>query len=186
MTATSARLRAEINPQGSPTTYRFEYIPLAAYEANLKEAKEPFTGAGKVPLSGSAGAGSGSFDTEVFQSASKLTPATVYRYRAVATNASGPTIGPERTLGTEEATNVFRLLDSRGWEMVSPADKNGGEIGAPETIFGGGEFQAATDGQSLTYSSIYSFAGGRERLPAPNTSRPGAALAGDPEHHRPP
>jgi hypothetical protein len=160
VTATSARLRAEINPQGSPTTYRFEYITLAAYEANLKEAKEAFAGAGKVPISGSANAGSGSVDVEVFQSASKLTPASVYRYRVLATNSSGTTIGPERTLGTEEATNVFHLLDNRGWEMVSPLDKNGGEIGAPETIFGGGAFQAATNGQSLTYSSADSFAAG--------------------------
>jgi hypothetical protein len=165
VTATSARLRAEINPQASPTTYRFEYIPLGAYEANLKEAKEPFRGASKVPLSGSANVGSGSVDVEVFQSASKLTPATVYRFRAVATNSSGTTIGPERTLGTEEATNVFRLLDERGWEMVSPVDKNGGEVQAPEAIFGGGTFQAAANGQSLTYSSADSFAGGKGAPP---------------------
>ena len=73
-----------------------------------------------MPLSGSANVGSGSFDTEVFQSASKLTPATVYRFRAVATNSNGTSTGPERSLGTEEASNVFKLLDSRGWEMVSP------------------------------------------------------------------
>jgi hypothetical protein len=156
VTATSARLRAEINPNGASTTYRFEYITLATYEANVKEAKEPFTGASKVPLSGSANA----LETEVKQSASKLTPATVYRYRVVATNANGTTPGPERTLGTEEATNAFSLPDGRGWEMVSPADKNGGEIQAPEAIFGGGVFQAAASGQSLTYSSADSFAGG--------------------------
>jgi hypothetical protein len=165
VTATSARLRAEINPNGLATTYRFEYITLAAYEANLKEAKEAFSGASKVPLSGSASVGSGSLDVEVFQSASKLTPATVYRFRAVAANANGTTQGPERTLGTEEATNVFRLLDERGWEMVSPLDKNGGEIQAPATIFGGGDFQAEANGQSLTYSSLYSFAGGQGAPP---------------------
>jgi hypothetical protein len=165
VTATSARLRAEINPNGASTTYRFEYISLAAYEANVKAAKESFTGASKVPLSGSASVGSGSFGVEVFQSASKLSPSTVYRYRAVATNASGTTIGPERSLGTEEATNVFKLLDNRGWEMVSPVDKNGGEIQAPEAIFGGGVFQAAANGQSLTYSSADSFAGGKGAPP---------------------
>ena len=165
VTATSARLRAEINPNGLPTTYRFEYITLAAYEANLKEAKEPFTGAGKAPLSGSASAGAGSFEVEVFQSAGKLLSATLYRYRVVATNSVETATGPERTLGTEEATNVFKLLDNRGWEMVSPVDKNGGEIQASEAIFGGGAFQAAANGQSLTYSSADSFAGGKGAPP---------------------
>jgi hypothetical protein len=165
VTATSARLRAEINPQGLPTTYRFEYIALTAYEANVKAAKDPFTGASRQPLSGAVSIGSGEAPVEVFQSASKLSPATAYRYRVVATNSAETATGPERSLGTEEATNVFNLLDNRGWEMVSPLDKNGGEIQAPEGIFGGGTFQAAANGQSLTYSSADSFAGGQGAPP---------------------
>jgi hypothetical protein len=157
VTATSANLRAEINPGGAPTTYRFDYLTLAAYEANLEAAKEGFAGASKAPLSGAASAGGSSADTLVTQHVGSLKAATVYRFRVVATNKEGTATGPERTLGTEEATNAFALLDSRGWEMVSPVAKNGGAISAPETIFGGGVFQAAADGQSLTYSSADSF-----------------------------
>lgn len=156
VTASSANLRAEISPNGAPSTYHFDYLTQAQYEANLKAAKEPFAGAAKAPPSGSAPFKA----TESVQHISDLNPATFYRFRAVASNALGTTNGPERGLGTQEATNAFHPLDDRGWEMVSPIDKNGGAIQAPETIFGGGVFQAAPNGQSLTYSSADSFAGG--------------------------
>lgn len=49
------------------------------------------------------------------------------------------------------------LPDGRGWEMVSPVDKNGGSVAPPEGIGGGGVLQAAADGQSVTYGSTASF-----------------------------
>jgi hypothetical protein len=52
----------------------------------------------------------------------------------------------------------FTLPDGRGWEMVSPVDKNGGSIQGPGGIFGGGVLQAAAAGSSVTYSSSSSFA----------------------------
>jgi hypothetical protein len=165
VTATSANLRTQINPGAQATTYRFDYITLAAYEANVGAAKDPFTGAAKAPSSGSASAGSGSLLVERTQHVAGLAPSTLYRFRAVATNPSGTATGPTRTLGTEAPTNAFALLDNRGWEMVSPVDKNGGAIQPPETIFGGGAFQAAADGQSLTYSSADSFAGAQGAPP---------------------
>jgi hypothetical protein len=54
--------------------------------------------------------------------------------------------------------SALTLPDGRGWEMVSPIEKNGGEIQLPTTIFGGGVLQAAADGNSITYSSKASFA----------------------------
>jgi Tol biopolymer transport system component len=162
VTATSANLRAEINPGEAPATYRFEYLTLAAYEANAGAAKDPFTGASKAPLSGPATVKAG----ELTQHIAKLTPATPYRFRVVASNEAGTTTGSPRPFGTEEATNAFVLLDNRGWEMVSPTDKNGGAIQPPEEIFGGGAFQAAADGQSLTYSSADSFGAGAQGAPA--------------------
>ena len=45
------------------------------------------------------------------------------------------------------------LPDGRGWEMVSPVDKNGGAITAAGSVAGGGVLQAAADGDSVTYSS---------------------------------
>ena len=157
VTATSADLRVEINPGGAPTTYRFQYLTLSAYEANLAAAKDPFAGALSAPPGGEGSVGSGSVPVERTQHIAKLSPSTLYRFRATATNEAGTTKGPVRFLGTEEPTNAFALLDNRGWEMVSPLDKGGGAVGSPEAIFGGGVFQAASNGQSITYSSADSF-----------------------------
>ncbi len=161
VTATSANLKANIGSGGASTTYRFDYLTQAAYEANFKAAKDPFAGAATAPLSGSAPAVS-----FVTQHLGSLIPETTYRFRAVATNSQGTTTGPERSLGTEAPTNAFALLDGRGWEMVSPLDKNGGAIQSPESISGGGVFQAAANGQSLTYSSADSFGEGAQGAPA--------------------
>ncbi len=152
VTATSANLRAEIDPGGSTTRYRFEYLTEAAYLAN----GETFAGAARIPSSGEAivpGAG-----VAAFQHLAGLTPSTPYRYRVVATNSAlEATVGPALFLATEEPTNQFPPIDGRGWELVSPVDKAGGAVGAPESIFGGGVFQAAADGDSFTFSSTSSF-----------------------------
>jgi hypothetical protein len=52
------------------------------------------------------------------------------------------------------------LPDKRGWELVSPIDKNGGDVAPPEALAGGGALQAASQGGLITYSSATSFAGG--------------------------
>jgi hypothetical protein len=59
---------------------------------------------------------------------------------------------------TAPAASALTLPDGRGWEMVSPVEKNGGEVQLPGTIFGGGVLQAAPDGGSITFSSKASFA----------------------------
>ena len=53
VTASSAQLRALIDSEGA-ATYHFDYLTQAAYEANLKAAKDPFAGASRVPLTGEA------------------------------------------------------------------------------------------------------------------------------------
>ncbi len=153
VTANAANLRAEINPEGASTTYRFEYLTQAAYEA----AGDSFAGASLAPPSGSAPLGSGSTAFAVVQHVGSLAPETAYRYRVRASNGSGTVFGEERVLSTTAPTNVFPPIDGRGYELVSPADKNGGAVGAPESIFGGGDFQAAAGGDSFTFSSSSSF-----------------------------
>ena len=72
--------------------------------------------------------------------------------------ASGVTRGPDPLADApSEPTAVFSLPDDRGWEMVSPIDKNGGEIQGFDGIFGGGVLQAAAQGGAVTYSSTSSF-----------------------------
>ena len=141
---TSADLRAEINPQGQPTTYIFEYTTDANYRA------KGFAGATKIPATGiSIGGGT------VLQHTSGLEPETTYRFRAVAQQPGRR----DRSASSPPAKlePVFSLPDARGWEMVSPVDKNGGGIQSFGENFGGGVIQAAAQGGAVTYTSSSSF-----------------------------
>ncbi len=172
VTATSAVLRTEINPQGSSTRYRFEYLPLTAYEANRSAGGEGFEGARAVPSPAGSPLGSGSFPVLAFfvltAPGNPLSPATPYRYRVVASSEAGTAISPARGFRTESAGSAAGLPDGRAWEMVSPIDKGGGAIAAPGGLFGGGEIQAASGGGGLTYGSATAFA---DPLSAPPVSQ---------------
>jgi hypothetical protein len=166
--ATSARLRAEIAPEGLPTTYHFLYLTEAAYLANLGAGREAFAGATKAP----AGADPATTGAPVVQVITGLAAETAYRFLVVAANSAAPpggTLGPERTLTTQAFGGAPLLADGRGWEMVSPVDKNGGQIQGPGGVSGGGVFQAAAGGGSITYGSTASF--GPEAAGAPRASQ---------------
>jgi hypothetical protein len=169
VTATGVDLHAEVNPNGFDTGARFEYITLAVYQANLNAVppRDVFTGASRFPSGIPAPLGSGSVDVEFSRHIGGLKAATAYRYRVSATSTT-TTVGPTRAFTTQESIPVFSLPDGRGWEMVSPVDKNGGEIQAAGDNFGGGVLQASADGTAVTYSSASSFAGGEG---APGTSQ---------------
>lgn len=156
VTASSANLHAEVSPEGSPAFYRFEYLSEAAYEAD----GGGFAGSARMPAGSEAFLGSSSSSLEALQHVSGLAPATAYVYRIVATNGEGPSEGAAHRLRTEEVTPSFSLLDDRAWEMVSPAEKNGGSIAAPGQLHGGGDLQAAEGGGAVAFSSAASFAEG--------------------------
>jgi hypothetical protein len=144
----AANLRAEIEDNGLATTYLFEYTTEARFRT------EGFIGATKVPQTGvSIGTGL------VLQHLDQLTPDTAYRFRVVAVNNPGTTVGETRSLRTDQLAPTFSLPDDRGWEMVSPFDKNGGEIQGVGANHGGGVLQAAAQGAQVTYTSASSFAG---------------------------
>jgi hypothetical protein len=169
VSASSATLHGEVNPNAASTTYRFEYITDNAYQENISSAKEPFTGATRAPAGGSAQVGSGSTYVVVFQHLSALRSGTKYHYRLAATNASGPTLGSPLSFTTQEISGAFQLPDGRGYEMVSPVEKNGGAIQAAEQIHGGGVLIAAAAGGAITYTSSSSF--GEEAEGAPPGSQ---------------
>ncbi len=75
------------------------------------------------------------------------------------------------------APAIAALPDGRGWEMVSPAQKNGGQVDPPGALAGGGVLQAAADGESVTWGSAASFGEGAEGAPPASQyiSRRGAA-----------
>jgi hypothetical protein len=81
ITATRAQLEGTVNPNGSATTYHFEYGPTAVYGSSTPAAD---AGAG-------TGTVSGSFDLK------DLTPGSVHHCRIVATNAGGTVTGADTT-----------------------------------------------------------------------------------------
>lgn len=67
-------------------------------------------------------------------------------------------------LGALVPATATALPDNRAWELVSPLDKNGGQVSAPGSPTGG-VLQAAAAGATTTYSSTSSFAGGGQGAP---------------------
>jgi hypothetical protein len=162
VTAKSAVLEAEINPEGEATTYRFEY-------GTADCASNPCTA---VPVT-EGNVGSGSSTVKVVQEVEALIPSTTYHFRVVANNASGPAASLDRTFNTyappSQNTNcpnqAFRtglsatLPDCRAYEMVSPVDKNGGDITTVcnSRCFRTAFNQSSLDGNKITYSSYKAF-----------------------------
>jgi DNA-binding beta-propeller fold protein YncE len=163
-------LKASINPEGFTTTYRFQYTTEADFEA------QGFAGAlSTTPVSvGSSGDRS---EHAVSAELEGLTPGTAYRWRVVAVNSSGDTTSADHALITYRAPVSMpdpcpnaalrteasaQLPDCRAYEMVSPVDKNGGDIVSNLSGFGdpGGYVRASADGERLTYGVAFaSFAG---------------------------
>jgi hypothetical protein len=162
VTSGSATLNGEVNPEGSSTTCDFEYVTDAHFKA------EGFTSSALAGCEPDPGSGS-AFVT-VAKHVSALKSNTTYHYRVTATG-EGTTTGPSPTFTTQETGAAFKLPDARGWELVSPVDKNGGAIQGPEASHGGGVLQAAATGVGeITYSSAASF-GGHEAAGAPPASQ---------------
>ncbi|MCW2989066.1 MAG: hypothetical protein JWM24_2004 [Solirubrobacterales bacterium] len=151
VSAESATLLAQINPLGDATSYHFEFLTEAAYQANLQAELDPFTGAAQAPLQ-PAPLGAGNADVAVSQHLQGLVPRTVYRYRVVVANAvseanGGPFPSPVHAF-TTQTPGALSLPDHRAWELVSPADKHGARlngIGAVSVV------QAAASGGAISY-----------------------------------
>jgi hypothetical protein len=145
VSATSATLRAKIDPQNEePSTFRFEY-DTSAYESSAAHGH-----AAPSPEGGVA-AGFGGIVVEAHIQG--LQPGATYHYRVVASSAGGGVAyGEDRSFTTQQAGGEFALPDNRMWEMVSPQNKHGAQI---EPITGqGGLVEAAAAGGALTYVTI--------------------------------
>jgi hypothetical protein len=141
LTRESAELTAEINPEGSDTTYHFEWGTSIAYGNSVPiPAQDIGSQAGDVAVS--------QVITELNANATYPT----YHWRVVATNANATTTGADHTF--TYAPSIPELPDGRAYEMVTPPDKNG-------ALLNGGLLQAApdisADGSRLMLSSIQCF-----------------------------
>ena len=81
---TAATLTGTVDPNGTATTYRFEYGTTTAYGLQTAERD----------------AGAGADGAAVEAPLAVLTPGTTYHYRAVATSAAGTARGADRTFRT--------------------------------------------------------------------------------------
>ena len=146
--ATAVKLNAQVDPGGAETTYHFEY-DTSPYTTSAPHGQS-------TPESPSIGADNSLHPaTAAIQG---LQPDTTYHYRIVATNSQSPaggTDGPDQTFTTETTGGEFALPDGRGYELVSPSQKDGAEVlgigGGGFTLAAGGATEASEDGTSVTY-----------------------------------
>lgn len=146
-------LSARVDPEGSSSTYFFEYGTSVAY--------------GSVTASESVGAGSEGVG--VLVDVGGLQPGTLYHFRVVVRNASGETgDGVDATFSTFPVV-ASGLPDGRFYELVSPAEPGNITVYQP---FADGEtaentffssyraVRAAADGGALAYIAAPSPEGG--------------------------
>ncbi len=126
-TATGATLRGVINPNGAQTTYHFEYGLTTAYGFR-SPTFEAAAGKERIPL-------------YVSQVIGGLQAGATYHYRLVAQNAAGSEAGLDKTFVVPVSVSGG---PNRSYELVSPADKAGGDI---EPRY----FQASEDGNTIAF-----------------------------------
>jgi hypothetical protein len=144
--SSSATLNVMVNPNNAPTSVHFEYGRCSGgTESCSSSAFESSTTPKAI--------GSGDSPVGVEPHVQGLAPGTVYHYRVIASSeiAAGVSEEFEAKEGTftTQSPGEFSLIDGRGWEMVSQAQKEGALIygfGEPQGIL-----QAAAQGGAMTY-----------------------------------
>jgi DNA-binding beta-propeller fold protein YncE len=159
VSATAADLHGEINPNGDPVSYHFEYLTEAAYQAD----GEAFTGPEEPALApvpdGAVAAGEASQSLPATH-ITGLAASTAYRYRLLASSHCEPgepaktcvVAGAVIAFSTQGPGGPLVLPDNRGWELVSPPDKHGALI-LPMAELEGRAVQASAAGDALTYGA---------------------------------
>jgi hypothetical protein len=136
VTATSATIEAQVNPNDLDTHVRVEYgAEAGAYTQSTPASDIGSEGTVQAPTIELSGLASGS----------------VYHYRVVAENVLGEGAeavdSPDHTLTTQTAS-ALTLPDDRGWELVSPPAKHGAIIHGPSGL---DTLQAAASGNAISY-----------------------------------
>jgi hypothetical protein len=177
--AEEATLSAQGNPLGLAATAVIEYVEDAKYqltgfaEALTAPASELDYGAGETMQARSV-------------TLTGLTPATTYHWRLHVRNGVPPQglvcprNGKEPCPANEHTFRTFGasigvLGDGRAWELVSPPQKNGAEVGTPYLASGAFEdrgpriLASSGSGEAATYTSFTSF--GKDAEGAPSSSQ---------------
>lgn len=150
--ADQVRINGQVNPHNSATVYWFEW-------GSQDCSASPCTA---IPAEKDAFAGADGQNRYVTRRLTGLQPETTYHFRLIAKNSAGTTTGPDQQFTTaaelpactnQGAPGAGFLPACRAWEMVSPPDKNGGDI-SPD----GTRTRAAADGNGVAYTSLVGFA----------------------------
>lgn len=110
---------------------------------------------GLIAPTGGTDIGSGVEETTIDQPLDGLLPDKTYHYRVVAVNSQGTATSSDHTFTTFPNSESFALPDNRGYELVSPVENNGGDVGGPDGLTA----QASVSGEAVTYESYTSFPG---------------------------
>lgn len=147
---TSATLHGTIDPNGSVTSYYFEWGPTTSY-GNKGSAKS---------------GGSGTQTESVEQTARNLTPGATYHYRLVASNASGTSDGADHTFtaghpAPAATTGPATQVSSSGAILTGTVNPNGedtswyfqwGNLHSLSQQTAPGSFRALTSPQNVSWS----------------------------------
>jgi hypothetical protein len=141
VTPTSATLTAQVDPNGTDTTYYFQYGTSSSYGSSAPAAPGRDIGSGHAAQSVSA-------------TPLGLQPGTLYHYRVVAVSSAGTSKGPDGTFTTFPPASQFALPDGRVYEQATPVDKNGvSASGFTDAV------QAASDGSAITFQPAGTMSG---------------------------
>jgi hypothetical protein len=163
VTSGGVTLKATVNPNGEPTTYHFEYIDDASFQAH------GFAGAARSPVPDGA-VGATIVSKTVSAEISGLTPGTLYHFRVVANSPGGTAEGLDATFATYSITGPFPpcgnealrygngalLPDCRAYEQATPVNKNGtNALASYNTV------QAASSGGAVAFWTPAGVPGGK-------------------------
>jgi len=143
-------LKGTVNPNGSATTYQFEYGTTTSYGS-------------KIPAS-EASVGSGSADVAVAQTLTGLLPNTTYHFRLTAHNAGNTAMTGDRTFLTP----------------TPPPSAPAAEVNAPQPTLNGFQLKGAVNPDSLPTTYHFEFGTSTAygtNLPEPDASAGSGASA---------
>ncbi|HWA52887.1 MAG TPA: hypothetical protein VG816_01805 [Solirubrobacterales bacterium] len=146
VTETAATLEGEVNPNGEPTTYRFQYVTQADFEEG------GYAGAKEIPVGG-AFLGEGTEAISLSEEVKGLSSGTSYRFRIFAEGSEGTTVGADEAFSTF-APSSAGLPDGRAYEQASPLEKGGSSLQGEKNAV-----RASTDGSRITFFSNAGIAG---------------------------
>jgi hypothetical protein len=146
--ASTAELKAKINPEGTVAHYHFEYGTTPSYGSDAP-----------IP-DGAVGALEG--DQGVAVKIEGLQPGTTYYVRVVASDTFTTETADAAPFTTYVVGEPDVLPDNRAYELVSPTEKNGADVGGKavdeEVLAGPSAWgRAAASGSAIAYISTSSF-----------------------------